>query len=522
MTANGAEEEGTQFRDETSRSPARGRRQILLKAAGFVVWGSFVLYCLGFATSRGLCCADDSYRALVAKNIVTGIGFATIWGSPVGVPQPKPFDPDITAGPVLIIPCALLLKVAGMNEVVPGVTAILLWGSILTVLLVRVSQHTNGSSFLFGVSIFCLTILAAYPLHFEHWFAFLGEIPAVAFLLLGHWLLAAEKLSWRTLLLAGLALGLAVQTKYLALLGTAGACVILLVRFRSERLTPKTWLRLGAIFSMGCVIPTLAFEIFKLFQLGLPGYFHNWREFLGIYGGFIIKRREISLLALVSERLAVMRGRFFVDLGTFITLIALIFCLARARLRGKWFLLFGGLLVSVSVLGLYWLVYSAGWPRYLVIAAALGCFALAVPIFGLLESRQKVLLAILTCVLLTGGIPRIRHLANACDRGLFRASSDRAARAEIVRRITELKREGPVLLGGLWWAAYVDVEFGLDGSANFNRIDAISSLPGRKIILIDRRFSNEKDEVIQQARAKSSATLFSAGSYDLLEITESF
>jgi hypothetical protein len=148
----------------------------------------------------------------------------------------------------------------------------------------------------------------------------------------------------------------------------------------------------------------------------------------------------------------------------------------------------------------------------------MACFALAVPIFGLLDSRQKVLLAILTCVLLMGGIFRIRHLSNVCDNGLFRASNDRVARAEIVRRITELKREGPMLLGGLWWAAFADVEFGLDGSANFSRLDAISHLPGRKIILIDRRFTDEKDEVIQQARARSSATLFSGGSYDLLEI----
>ena len=236
MKATGTEQETARFRDETLRSSVRGRGDILLKAIGFVVWGLFVLYCLGIATSRGLCCGDDSYRALVAKNICTGIGFATSWGTPEHVLRPVLFDPAIGDGPVLIASCALLLRLAGINEVVPGITAILLWGSILTVLLARISHHTNPLSFVFGVSIFSLSIIAVFPAHFEHWYAFLGEIPAAAFLLLGHWILAAEKLSWRTLLLSGLALGLAVEAKYLALLGTVGACVILLVRFRNERL----------------------------------------------------------------------------------------------------------------------------------------------------------------------------------------------------------------------------------------------------------------------------------------------
>ena len=109
--------------------------------------------------------------------------------------------------------------------------------------------------------------------------------------------------------------------------------------------------------------------------------------------------------------------------------------------------IFGGLLVSVFTLGFYWLIFSAGWPRYLVIAVAMACFTLAVPVLCLLENRQKIVWALLMCVFLAGGIVRIRYAASVCDKGLFRPSTDRLARAEIVRRITELKREGPMLLG---------------------------------------------------------------------------
>jgi hypothetical protein len=518
MKPNGPEEETTQSRDQISRGPARGDRGIILKAAAFIVWGLFVLYCSGFATSLGLCCADDSYRALVAKNMATGIGFATNFGTPGHVAEPKLFDREISDGPVLIAPCALLLKLAGNIEVVPGITAILMWGGILTVLLARISRHTNPSSFALGVTIFVLSIIAVFPAHFEHWYAFLGEIPAAAFLLLGHWLVAAEKFSWRTLLFAGLALGLAVEAKYLALLGTVGACVVLLIRFRNEELPLKVWLKWGTIFSLGCVIPTLAFEIYKLSQLGFDGYLHNWREFLAVLGGWVIKGSEIPLLARISERLAVTRSHFSLNITAFTILIAFAFGMTKASIKDKWLLFFGGLVVSVFTLGFYWLMFSAGWPRYLVIAMAMAYFTLCVPLFGLLKSRSRTLFAAFTCLLLVGGILRIPHLADVCDRGLFRASTDRVARAEIVRRITELRRGGPILLGGLWWAAFADVDFGLEGTANFGRLEDMSGLPGKKIILLNHWFIDGNDEQIREVRARTSATLFSSGSYELLEL----
>lgn len=518
MKANDGEQEAVQFQEGQSRGALYKRRAFVIRATGYVVWCLFVLYCLGFAISRGLCCADDSYRALVAKNVCSGLGFATNWGTPGQVPAPVLFDPQIGDGSLIIISCTLLLKLAGMSEVVPGITAILLWSSVLTVLLVRISRQTDPSSFAWGVSMFSLSILAAFPAHFEHWYAFLGEVPAAAFLILGHWMLAAEKLSWRTLLLSGLALGLAVEAKYLALLGTVGACVILLVRFRSEGLSRKTWFSWGALFSLGCVIPTLAFETYKLSQLGVDGYLHHWRDLSTALSGWVIRPRNTPLLVFVSDRLALMRSRFMIDVAALIMLITFALYFAKGRLREKWFLFFAGLLVSVFALGFYWLMYSAGWPRYLVIAAAMAWFTLAVPLFGLVKSRRRLVYAALTCLLFVGGILRIPHLADVCDNGLFRASTDKVARAEIARRITALKQEGSILFAGRGWASFADVEFNLAGSANFNRIDAISSLPGRKVILINRHFSDENDEIIQQVRARTSEVLFSSGSYDLLEI----
>ena len=78
----------------------------------------------------------------------------------------------------------------------------------------------------------------------------------------------------------------------------------------------------------------------------------------------------------------------------------------------NWILFSAGLLLSVTTTAIYWATLSIGWPRYLVIAVAIGAFLLSVPIFTL-ELWPKFLFALLTLRLVDDrSLARRIHLDN--------------------------------------------------------------------------------------------------------------
>ena len=265
----------------TATLPSRGGdRNRLLRTAAYLTWASFITLCLGLSISRGLACADDSYFAGAAKSLATGVGYATTYGSSTDATTPLQFDPYIGAGPTMIVPCALLLKLFGTNETLPGICAVLLWAGLFTIVVVRVDHEVASGTFLGGIVLFCMVILALFAYHFEQWWAFLGEIPVAALLVLAHWIAAMERPSAKSLLLCGLLLGLSVQAKHLAALATPGLFLILAFRFRRESISRATCLKWLGLCLLGCLIPTLIYESFKFRQLGLAGYVGNWEIFL--------------------------------------------------------------------------------------------------------------------------------------------------------------------------------------------------------------------------------------------------
>src|SRR5437016_134312 len=62
--------------------------------------------------SNGLCCADDSMYATVAKNLAFGKGYvqSTPLDGSIGL---RSFDPAVGTGPTVIIPTAALVYIFG-------------------------------------------------------------------------------------------------------------------------------------------------------------------------------------------------------------------------------------------------------------------------------------------------------------------------------------------------------------------------------------------------------------------------
>ena len=91
----------------------------------------------------------------------------------------KLFDVELTTGPTLVIPAAFLIRVFGNQPWAPGlVTAIASLGLMLFMAwrLSRAHGWARGAIYLALLS-FCAYAVTA-GIHFEHWYALLGEIPA--------------------------------------------------------------------------------------------------------------------------------------------------------------------------------------------------------------------------------------------------------------------------------------------------------------------------------------------------------
>ena len=113
---------------------------------------------------------------------------------------------------------------------------------------------------------------------------------------------------------------------------------------------------------------------------------------------------------------------------------------------------------------------------------------------------------------------RCRWIVHSADHGLFRPTTERAARASLVRIIDQRKKEAPTILASRWWASFAAVEFSLPGSMNFKRIETVSKLPEPKIILFNHGFDPPPDELINKIRARTSSIIFAGSPYELLEV----
>jgi hypothetical protein len=470
------------------------------------------------AISRGLSVADDGWFATNAQCLATGAGYSTPFSVHTDVTEVVPFNAYTGTGPTLVIPCAIALALAGANDVVPGLVAVAMWAALLTLLLVQVQRRVSGGTFLVGTAVLSAAILSVFAFHFEHWFAFLGEAPAIAMIAWAHWLLAMHRPSARCAFGAGLLLGLAVQAKLLSALSVPGACFILLVRLRQANSPLRVHLRWLAVLLLGCALPTLAFELYKLQQLGAAGFVENWREFRRAFRSMGVGGDELALLARLAQRLTALHERFGVHPAAAAVFAVLVLLAARRALHAPWRLLLAGLAVACGVHTAYWLFKSVGLPRYQIIPIGLSCIALCIPIWGCRRWLPRCGFTLAALVLIAPGLPRLSFALGLADRGLFQPTTERLARDRVVATLRELQAKEGAAFVSPWWATCIDVEFLVPGHVTFRRLEALPNLRGPKYVLLNHKFANAEDPVLAQARARTVRTVLTEGPFELFEV----
>lgn len=228
---------------------------------------------------------DEAYNLEVSRNLALGYGYATD-GTMYGV-EKKLFDPYITTGPTMLAPAGLLWWLSGGAIWAVRLVPLALFTGFLVVLY-RLGAHTlNRWGGLALLASPLLLHMGSRDLVTDSLVPgrMIGEFVGVGLLYVCFWLLLRDRP-----LLAGLAAGLAVQTKSNLVL--AGG-ILLLTWFVVTWIQHRRFPVRGLWAAAGAVLPTIAFEIYRLISFG--GSITLWlasveelREFVDMQTGDVV------------------------------------------------------------------------------------------------------------------------------------------------------------------------------------------------------------------------------------------
>lgn len=237
----------------------------------YILFGlsAFVLISLGYhslATPLGY---DEAYNLQVVDNLIKGKGYAS-YGAIRGE-GPWVFDPHVTTGPVILVPLAVSWWITG-GSLLTIRMVMLLFSSTYILAILNFVGITREKLAISAVAVASPLIVVFSPERV------LGEVPAAAAII---W--AAYGVSKNKPLIAGLAVGLAVQIKLAY--GLAGAAVLLswLVVMISAKNTH--WFRNVLVAGAAAAVPTICFEFYRFISLGS---INNYADSLGELRVFLV------------------------------------------------------------------------------------------------------------------------------------------------------------------------------------------------------------------------------------------
>jgi 4-amino-4-deoxy-L-arabinose transferase-like glycosyltransferase len=309
------------------------------------------------------------------------------------------YGPTIGVGPTLMLPIALVFKLFGIG-LIQGRLVIVAYLFIALAASYTLARRLHGQLIaLLAVTLLLATRTVNYQGTIEYGRQVLGEIPGVAFLMLGMlaWLTALQTAGSRQqeaagsrqatslphtayCLLAGLGFGLALVTKNQFVLIVPPALLLIgLLDWRYYR--AGSW-RLRII---PLVVACSCYGIWTLAQfqfLGPGSFIENMRQTRQAAGGAIF---VFDIHAMLRAGAYVLRP----DLYGALLIPALGYALWRARRRDAQGLAEGLIAVMVALWLLWYVVASLGWPRYAFPAIAFGAILVARALADLISRLRQ-------------------------------------------------------------------------------------------------------------------------------------
>lgn len=346
------------------------RRALFPTALALIVIAQLVIVVPGLFHTR--LWEDEAYNLTVALNMLSGHGYASdgiLSGGHMLL-----FDPRISTGPTVLLPVTAMLS-TGIDLVLGGRIVMLLFYAALLVGLWLLGRRVAGG--LAGASagrwggLVALTLplalnLKQMPSPVQGPTDILGELPAAMFLVFALYLWRRHPL-W-----AGLMAGLAVQTKFIALLAVPALLVAVLL---SEPRVDDRWnwgarvLR-AVWFGVAVAVPTLLVELWKLITLGWGGYRAETHEFVR----FVRTGGQADVVTSPGAKVGYLANSWFVPAWAVLALVVLAVAVAvvvwrrsapqRAGTEGL--LTLGIAAVTLLVWMAWWLAsaHTPAWIRY--------------------------------------------------------------------------------------------------------------------------------------------------------------
>jgi hypothetical protein len=250
---------------------------------------------------------DEAFNLTVPLNLIAGHGYSSAGLLSTGTLAP--FDVRISTGPVVLLPVAAVLT-TGIDPVVGGRLVSLIFYAGLLVALWLLGRRVAGR---WGALIAIVVPLALntnqLPSPVQGPIDILGEFPAAA--LIAWSFVFVRRHPW----LAGLFLGLAIQTKFVSLLAAPALLVYVWFLIAGEpwraRLKRCIW------FTVWAAVPTALYWLVVLVSLGPAGFVHNVHQFLAF-----VKSGGQTASVPADQKLTALLDSWFVESQVVIAVIA--------------------------------------------------------------------------------------------------------------------------------------------------------------------------------------------------------
>ncbi|MCD2444218.1 hypothetical protein LQ757_18200 [Agromyces sp. SYSU K20354] len=365
----------------TVEAPPRGIRSVDLsfRPIDLVFWIAVIgvvlanLAVLGPALTSVRLWEDEAFNLTVPLNLLRGLGYSsdgTLSGSTI-----TPFDVRISTGPVVMLPIAGLLAL-GIEPVLAGRLVGLLGWILLLGSLWLIGRRLGGR----WAGLVAAAVPLAYaadplPSPIQTPIDVLGEVTAAG--LLAAALVVLHRRPW----LAGLLVGLAIQTKFIALLAVPAFALAALLDAPGSSIWQRVRATLPRVFGAAglAAAPTFVYEVVKFLSLGPEAGIENLRNF----GWFLLGGGQFGYKVPPIDKLNVFIGAWhlpawvvlgLVALGIMLAVLGAIAVVRRPRLLAEAGASRAGLrefavVAGVAVLGLVtylvWWLMSSHTPPWL-------------------------------------------------------------------------------------------------------------------------------------------------------------
>jgi len=444
---------------------------------------------------------DDAFIANVAKNVARHNGYSSAFYAI------RPFDPEITTGPALILPAAALIGLFGNRYYVPNLAYVLCTWTLLGLVLWTLRRRLMGlqaSASVFVIA-FGLIVFSTQE------FGLLGEIPAALMMALGALALTDPAFPTRRAVLAGLWFGCAVTTKVIALLALPAFVGYLVLRDGERRPRTRRW----AGFLGGASLPLGLRELWCVAADGGPiGWIDAKRQDFNImFGPDSLSGAQTGLAGLASPRVFVETlvrntGTLASEWGGMLALAAA--CVATGAAvwrsvrpvepRSRSVHDAGLVLLLAAVTHLAWwlLLSPTGWTRHLLPGTVYWLMALS-SLIAVRPRRSATLAVASASLLIVALVPQFLKVSPPKLR--LQPGVRAAALIATADRVREIQQDPDVILIGCGWWHNPDVDFLLPSSASFRDCRAVSEQErvGKRLVLVHSDYFNwEESEQLRR------------------------